>query len=122
MMTMRKRVLPLGMAIFLLLTALFPVWAIAEGEATPAEVPMESVSPYRIILTAPGGWTSGNGAVMKVSITDKDRLGWQKIEYRMNDGNWVDCENLFADGRAELTLHEKRHLHLAHDRSAWSCI
>lgn len=55
MMTMRKRVLPLGMAIFLLLTALFPVWAIAEGEATPAEVPMESVSPYRIILTAPGG-------------------------------------------------------------------
>ena len=106
MMTMRKRVLPLGMAIFLLLTALFPVWAIAEGEATPAEVPMESVSPYRIILTAPGGWTSGNGAVMKVSITDKDRLGWQKIEYRMNDGNWVDCENLFADGRAELTFHE----------------
>ena len=106
MMTMRKRVLPLGMAIFLLLTALFPVWAIAGGEATPAEVPMESVSPYRIILTAPGGWTSGNGAVMKVSITDKDRLGWQKIEYRMNDGNWVDCENLFADGRAELTFHE----------------
>ena len=102
MMTMRKRVLPLGMAIFLLLTALFPVWAIAGGEATPAEVPMESVSPYRIILTAPGGWTSGNGAVMKVSIADKDRLGWQKIEYRMNDGNWVDCENLFADGRAEL--------------------
>ena len=106
MMTMRKRVLPLGMAIFLLLTALFPVWAIAGGEATPAEVPMESVSPYRIILTAPGGWTSGNGAVMKVSIADKDRLGWQKIEYRMNDGNWVDCENLFADGRAELTFHE----------------
>ena len=43
---------------------------------------------------------------MKVSITDKDKLGWQKIEYRMNDGNWVDCENLFADGRVELTLHE----------------
>lgn len=106
MMTMRKRVLPLGMAIFLLLTALFPVWAIAEGEATPAEVPMESVSPYRIILTAPGGWTSGNGAVMKVSIADKDKLGWQKIEYRMDDGNWVDCENLFADGHAELTLHK----------------
>ena len=103
---MRKRVLPLGMAIFLLLTALFPVWAIAEGEAAPTEVPMESVSPYRIILTAPDGWTSGNGAIMKVSITDKDKLGWQKIEYRMNDGNWVDCENLFADGRAELTLHE----------------
>lgn len=106
MMTMRKRVLPLGMAIFLLLTVLFPVWAIAEEGATPAEGPMESVSPYRIILTAPGGWTSGNGAIMKVSITDKDKLGWQKIEYRMNDGNWVDCENLFADGRAELTLHE----------------
>ena len=74
MMTMRKRVLPLGMAIFLLLTALFPVWAIAEGKATPAEVPMESVSPYRILLTAPGGWTSGKEAAMKVSITDKDKL------------------------------------------------
>ena len=106
MMTMCKRVLPLGMAVFLLLTTLLPVWVIAEGAPAPTEVPMESVSPYRIILTAPGGWTSGNGAVMKVSITDKDKLGWQKIEYRMNDGNWVDCENLFADGRAELTLHE----------------
>ena len=110
MTTMRKRILPLGMAVFLLLAAcaaaFSPVWAIAEGAPVPTEVPMESVSPYRIILTAPGGWTSGNGAVMKVSITDKDRLGWQKIEYRMNDGNWVDCENLFADGRAELTLHE----------------
>ena len=109
-MMMRKRILPLGMAVFLLLAAcaaaFSPVWAIAEGAPVPTEVPMESVSPYRIILTAPGGWTSGNGAVMKVSITDKDRLGWQKIEYRMNDGNWVDCENLFADGRAELTLHE----------------
>ena len=110
MTTMRKRILPLGMAVFLLLAAcaaaFSPVWAIAEGAPAPTVVPMESVSPYRIILTAPGGWTSGNGAVMKVSITDKDRLGWQKIEYRMNDGNWVDCENLFADGRAELTLHE----------------
>ena len=110
MMTMRKHILLLGMAAFLLLAAcaaaFSPVWVIAEGESTPAEVPMESVSPYRIILTAPGGWTSGNGAIMKVSITDKDRLGWQKIEYRINDGNWVDCENLFADGRAELTLHE----------------
>lgn len=106
MMTMRKRILPLGMAVFLLLTTLFPIWVSAEGAPAPTEVPMESVSPYRIILTAPGGWTSGNGAVMKVSITDKDKLGWQKIEYRMNDGNWVDCENLFADGRAELTLHE----------------
>lgn len=110
MTTMRKRILPLGMAVFLLLAAcaaaFSPVWAIAEGAPAPTEVPMESVSPYRIILSAPGGWTSGNGAVMKVSITDKDRLGWQRIEYRMDDGNWVDCENLFADGRAELTLHE----------------
>ena len=74
MTTMCKRVLPLGMAVFLLLTALFPVWAIAEEGATPAEVPMESVSPYRIILTAPGGWTSGNGAVMKVS--SRTRTSW----------------------------------------------
>ena len=63
MTTMRKRILPLGMAVFLLLAAcaaaFSPVWAIAEGAPAPTEVPMESVSPYRIILTAPGGWTSG---------------------------------------------------------------
>lgn len=36
---MRKRILPLGMAIFLLLTALFPVWAIAEGGPRPQRCP-----------------------------------------------------------------------------------
>ena len=45
MMTMCKRVLPLGMAVFLVLaacTAAFsPVWAIAEGAPAPTEVPME---------------------------------------------------------------------------------
>ena len=38
MMTMCKRVLPLGMAVFLLLTVLLPVWAIAEGAPAPTEL------------------------------------------------------------------------------------
>ena len=43
-MMMRKRILPLGMAVFLLLAAcaaaFSPVWAIAEGAPVPTEVPM----------------------------------------------------------------------------------
>lgn len=56
-----------------LMTAVCPVLS-ASAEQT-GEIPMESVSPYRIVLTAPGGWSS-NGAVMKVSITDRENMGW----------------------------------------------
>ena len=114
MMTMRNRVWPLCLAAFLFLAAVqaafFPFGAAAEtapvAEATPLPADAESASPYRIVLTAPGGWSSGNSAVMKVSVTDINHIGWQKIEYRMNESAWIDCESQFADGKAELALHE----------------
>lgn len=86
-----------------LMTAVCPVLS-ASAEQT-GEIPMESVSPYRIVLTAPGGWSS-NGAVMKVSITDRENMGWYRIEYRMNDGRWIDCEDLFDKNKAEITVRE----------------
>ena len=78
MMTMRNRVWPLCLAAFLFLAAVqaafFPLGAAAEtapvAEATLLPADAESASPYRIVLTAPGGWSSGNSAVMKVSVTD----------------------------------------------------
>ena len=114
MMTMRNRVWPLCLAAFLFLAAVqaafFPLGAAAEtapvAEATLLPADAESASPYRIVLTAPGGWSSGNSAVMKVSVTDINHIGWQKIEYRMNESAWIDCESQFADGKAELALHE----------------
>ena len=114
MMTMRNRVWPLCLAAFLFLAAVqaafFPFGAAAEtapvAEATLLPADAESASPYRIVLTAPGGWSSGNSAVMKVSVTDINHIGWQKIEYRMNESAWIDCESQFADGKAELALHE----------------
>lgn len=113
-MTMRNRVWPLCLAAFLFLAAVqaafFPLGAAAEtapvAEATLLPADAESASPYRIVLTAPGGWSSGNSAVMKVSVTDINHIGWQKIEYRMNESAWIDCESQFADGKAELALHE----------------
>lgn len=76
--------------------------ALAEGE----QVPMESRSPYRVVLTVPGGWSNSNSATVQVSITDKDNLGWYRIEYRMNESSWIDCENQFAGGKAGITVRE----------------
>ena len=87
-MSMLKRVLPLGMAIFLLLTALFPVWAIAEGEATPAEVQMAATrapfSPARVtqVTSATGMadvtaarvlWSTGIPASCAASLSEPKR-------------------------------------------------
>ena len=110
MIMMYKRVLPQLLALLLLLlamaTAFGSIRAVAEDEPTPepTAIPQEAVSPYRIVLMAPGGWCSNQQAVMKVSVTDKNSLGWHKIEYRMNDGGWIDCENEFVGGYAELSL------------------
>lgn len=110
MIMMYKRVLPQLLALLLLLlamaTAFGSIRAVAEDEPTPepTAIPQEAVSPYWIVLTAPGGWCSNQQAVMKVSVTDKNSLGWHKIEYRMNDGGWIDCENEFVGGYAELSL------------------
>ena len=73
---------------------------------TAYTVRAEEVNPYRIVLTAPGGWTNNNAAVIKVSITDRGNIGWQRIEYRMNSGGWLDCEDLFDQGKGEITVHD----------------
>ena len=73
---------------------------------TACTVRAEEANPYRIVLTAPGGWTNNNAAVIKVSITDRSNIGWQRIEYRMNSGGWLDCEDLFDQGKAEITVHD----------------
>ena len=73
---------------------------------TACTVRAEEANPYRIVLTAPGGWTNNNAAVIKVSITDRSYIGWQRIEYRMNSGGWLDCEDLFDQGKGEITVHD----------------
>ena len=73
---------------------------------TVCTVKAEEASPYRIVLTAPGGWTNNNIAVIKVSITDRNSQGWQRIEYCMNNSGWLDCEDLFDQNKAEITVHE----------------
>ena len=73
---------------------------------TACTVRAEEANPYRIVLTAPGGWTNNNAAVIKVSITDRGNIGWQRIEYRMNSGGWLDCEDLFDQGKGEITVHD----------------
>ena len=73
---------------------------------TAYTVRAEEANPYRIVLTAPGGWTNNNAAVIKVSITDRGNIGWQRIEYRMNSGGWLDCEDLFDQGKGEITVHD----------------
>ena len=73
---------------------------------TVCTVKAEEASPYRIVLTAPGGWTNNNIAVIKVSITDRNSQGWQRIEYHMNEGGWLDCEDQFDQNKAQITVHE----------------
>ena len=73
---------------------------------TACTVRAEEANPYRIVLTAPGGWTNNNAAVIKVSITDRGNIGWQRIEYRMNSGGWLECEDLFDQSKGEITVHD----------------
>lgn len=65
----------------------------------------EEASPYRIVLTVPGGWTN-NRAVVRVSVEDRSGSGWQSIEYRMNSKEWIDCEKLFEHNSAEIDVYE----------------
>ena len=61
----------------------------------------EECAPYRIVLTAPGGWNRSNSAIITVSVKDEQNLGWYQMAYRMNDGDWTDCEQLFDKSKAE---------------------
>lgn len=104
-MKMRDSWLRRGTA-WLLLAVLMMLTCCSLALAESEQVPMESASPYRVVLTVPGGWSNTNSATVQVSITDKDNLGWYRIEYRMNDGKWIDCENQFADGKAGISVRE----------------
>ena len=96
-MTLRMRnARPLWLLVFLSVTIAL----------TACTVRAEEANPYRIVLTVPGGWTNNNAAVIKVSITDRSNIGWQRIEYRMNSGGWLDCEDLFDQGKGEITVHD----------------
>ena len=66
----------------------------------------EECAPYRIVLTAPGGWNRSNSAVITVNVKDEQNLGWYQMAYRMNDGDWTDCEQLFDKSKAEIAVHE----------------
>ena len=76
---------------------------VSDPAAAETEAPVLPSNPYRIVLIAPGGWTNNNGAEIKATVTDKESIGWQKIEYRMNGGVWTDCEDLFDQGKAPTT-------------------
>lgn len=66
----------------------------------------EECAPYRIVLTASGGWNRSNSAIITVNVKDEQNLGWYQMAYRMNDGDWTDCEQLFDKGKAEIAVHE----------------
>lgn len=76
---------------------------LAQAESAPTQ---EECAPYRIVLTAPGGWNRSNSAVITVNVKDEQNLGWYQMAYRMNDGDWTDCEQLFDKGKAEIAVHE----------------
>ena len=78
----------------------------------PARGETDFASPYRIVLTVPGGWTNNNTAVIKVSVTDREHLGWHSVVYRINNKSWIDCQELFEQNRAQITVHENGTLHI----------
>ena len=90
-------------AILCLLMLLAASLHLARAESAPAQ---EECAPYRIVLTAPGGWNRSNSAVITVNVKDEQNLGWYQMAYRMNDGDWTDCEQLFDKSKAEIAVHE----------------
>ena len=89
---------------FALLLITMMTAAVFPSLAESTEDVFETVSPYRIVLTAPGGWANDTSAAVKVSITDPENRGWNKIEYRMNDDEWSECEDLFDQGQGEISV------------------
>ncbi len=92
--------------LLLLIVSMLAAACPSMAESVPAQPAIPQGNPYRIVLVAPGGWTNNNGAAVKATITDKNGIGWQKIEYRMNNGLWIDCEAYFDKGKAEIAVHE----------------
>ena len=98
-----KRKLKQWIAVLCLLMLLAASLHLARAESAPAQ---EECAPYRIVLTAPGGWNRSNSAIITVSVKDEQNLGWYQMAYRMNDGDWTDCEQLFDKSKAEIAVHE----------------
>ena len=97
---------PRRLILLLLIVSMLAAACPSMAESVPAQPAIPQGNPYRIVLVAPGGWTNNNGAAVKATITDKTGIGWQKIEYRMNNGLWIDCEAYFDKGKAEIAVHE----------------
>lgn len=98
-----KRKLKQWIAVLCLLMLLAASLHLARAESAPTQ---EECAPYRIVLTAPGGWNRSNSAIITVSVKDEQNLGWYQMAYRMNDGDWTDCEQLFDKSKAEIAVHE----------------
>lgn len=98
-----KRKLKQWIAVLCLLMLLAASLHLARAESAPAQ---EECAPYRIVLTAPGGWNRSNSAIITVNVKDEQNLGWYQMAYRMNDGDWTDCEQLFDKSKAEIAVHE----------------
>ena len=69
LMMNKRRAMALLLA--MLLAAALPV------QAETVNAVAGGANPYRMVLTAPGGWSNSNTAVVKVSITDRESIGWQ---------------------------------------------
>lgn len=91
-----KRKLKQWIAVLCLLMLLAASLHLARAESAPTQ---EECAPYRIVLTAPGGWNRSNSAIITVSVKDEQNLGWYQMAYRMNDGDWTDCEQLLTRAR-----------------------
>lgn len=98
-----KRKLKQWTAVLCLLMLLAASLHLARAESALTQ---EECAPYRIVLTAPGGWNRSNSAVITVNVKDEQNLGWYQMAYRMNDGDWTDCEQLFDKSKAEIAVHE----------------
>ena len=98
-----KRKLKQWTAVLCLLMLLAASLHLARAESALTQ---EECAPYRIVLTAPGGWNRSNSAIITVSVKDEQNLGWYQMAYRMNDGDWTDCEQLFDKSKAEIAVHE----------------
>ena len=102
---MMKRVMLVLLAVSMLAVIVPGTAETVSNQAAATETSLPD-APYRIVLTAPGGWTNNSSADVSATIYDQSGLGWKKIEYRMNNGLWIDCEPLFSNGNAQITVHE----------------
>ena len=71
-----KRKLKQWTAVLCLLMLLAASLHLARAESAPAQ---EECAPYRIVLTAPGGWNRSNSAVITVNVKDEQNLGWYQF-------------------------------------------